>query len=84
MGWGKLYDDGDIQMTDCCCACVDQISDVDNIMGVVNTEPIQVIAEAYDVALDMSFPKGMYMYTLSKSETEWGQEHSCRINTQGS
>ncbi|XP_070194710.1 hydrocephalus-inducing protein homolog isoform X4 [Littorina saxatilis] len=35
-----------------------EISDVDNIMGVVNTEPIQVIAEAYDVALDMSFPKG--------------------------
>jgi hydrocephalus-inducing protein len=31
---------------------------VDNIMGVVHTEPIQVIAEAYDVALDMSFPKG--------------------------
>ncbi|KAK7505680.1 hypothetical protein BaRGS_00002951 [Batillaria attramentaria] len=35
-----------------------EISDVDNIMGVVHTEPIQVIAEAYDVALDMSFPKG--------------------------
>ena len=57
-------------MTDCCRACVDQISDVDNIMGVVNTEPIQVIAEAYDVALDMSFPKGMYLYALSRSETE--------------
>ena len=27
-------------------------------MGVVATDPIQVIAEAYDVALDMSFPKG--------------------------
>ncbi|KAK6174452.1 hypothetical protein SNE40_017727 [Patella caerulea] len=35
-----------------------EISDRDNIMGVVTTEPIQVIAEAYDVALDMSFPKG--------------------------
>ncbi|XP_025115052.1 hydrocephalus-inducing protein-like isoform X4 [Pomacea canaliculata] len=35
-----------------------EISDADNIMGVVSTEPIQVIAEAYDVALDMSFPKG--------------------------
>ncbi|XP_059164892.1 hydrocephalus-inducing protein homolog isoform X11 [Physella acuta] len=35
-----------------------EISDADNIMGVVHTEPIQVIAEAYDVALDMSFPKG--------------------------
>ncbi|XP_059164883.1 hydrocephalus-inducing protein homolog isoform X3 [Physella acuta] len=36
-----------------------EISDADNIMGVVHTEPIQVIAEAYDVALDMSFPKGI-------------------------
>ncbi|XP_046359897.2 hydrocephalus-inducing protein homolog isoform X3 [Haliotis rufescens] len=35
-----------------------EIMDVDNIMGVVHTEPIQVLAEAYDVALDMSFPKG--------------------------
>ncbi|CAL1528045.1 unnamed protein product [Lymnaea stagnalis] len=35
-----------------------EISDAENIMGVVHTEPIQVIAEAYDVALDMSFPKG--------------------------
>ncbi|XP_035827636.1 hydrocephalus-inducing protein [Aplysia californica] len=35
-----------------------EIADADNIMGVVHTEAIQVIAEAYDVALDMSFPKG--------------------------
>ncbi|KAH9493176.1 hypothetical protein Btru_021958, partial [Bulinus truncatus] len=35
-----------------------EISDAENIMGVVHTEPIQVIGEAYDVALDMSFPKG--------------------------
>lgn len=28
-------------------------------MGLVQTENIQVHAEAYDVALDMSFPKGM-------------------------
>lgn len=27
-------------------------------MGLVQTENIQVTAEAYDVALDMSFPKG--------------------------
>lgn len=31
-------------------------------MGVVHTEPIQVIAEAYDVALDMSFPKGKHLF----------------------
>ena len=38
--------------------CLLQISDKDNIMGLVQTENIQVQAEAYDVALDMSFPKG--------------------------
>jgi hydrocephalus-inducing protein len=27
-------------------------------MGLVQAENIQVIAEAYDVALDISFPKG--------------------------
>ena len=35
-----------------------QVSDVDNIMGLVQTENIMVTSEAYDVALDMSFPKG--------------------------
>ncbi|XP_041375521.1 hydrocephalus-inducing protein homolog [Gigantopelta aegis] len=35
-----------------------QIFDADNIIGLIDQEPIQVIAEAYDVALDMSFPKG--------------------------
>ena len=35
-----------------------QVSDVENIMGLLQTENIQVLAEAYDVALDMSFPKG--------------------------
>jgi hypothetical protein len=30
-------------------------------MGVIRTEPIQVIAEAYDVAVDIAFPKGMYL-----------------------
>ena len=38
--------------------CVFQISDVDQIMGLVQNENIQVQVEAYDVALDMSFPKG--------------------------
>jgi len=38
------------------------VSDVDNIVGLVQTESIQVHAEAYDVALDMSFPKGWYKY----------------------
>ncbi|XP_071959113.1 hydrocephalus-inducing protein homolog isoform X2 [Antedon mediterranea] len=35
-----------------------EVSDAENIMGLLQTENIQVLAEAYDVALDMSFPKG--------------------------
>lgn len=35
-----------------------EVSDVEQIMGLVQAENIQVHAEAYDVALDMSFPKG--------------------------
>lgn len=35
-----------------------EVRDVDNIIGLVQTENIQVHAEAYDVALDVSFPKG--------------------------
>lgn len=36
-----------------------EVSDVEQIMGLVQAENIQVHAEAYDVALDMSFPKGI-------------------------
>lgn len=35
-----------------------QISDVEQIMGLMNTETVQIQAEAYDVALDISFPRG--------------------------
>uniref|UniRef100_A0A670KA82 HYDIN axonemal central pair apparatus protein n=1 Tax=Podarcis muralis TaxID=64176 RepID=A0A670KA82_PODMU len=35
-----------------------EVSDVENILGIVQIENIQIIAEAYDVALDISFPKG--------------------------
>jgi len=34
------------------------VSDVDNVLGLLQTEVIQIHAEAYDVALDMTFPKG--------------------------
>ena len=37
-----------------------EVADVEGIMGIVQTENIQVFAEAYDVALDMSFPKGLH------------------------
>ena len=32
--------------------------DVENIMGLVQSDNISIHAEAYDVALDMSFAKG--------------------------
>nr|XP_006823299.1 PREDICTED: hydrocephalus-inducing protein homolog [Saccoglossus kowalevskii] len=35
-----------------------EVSDVDNIVGLLHSENVQVQAEAYDVALDMSFPRG--------------------------
>eukprot|EP00079_Xenopus_tropicalis_P024447 XP_012817094.1 PREDICTED: hydrocephalus-inducing protein homolog isoform X1 [Xenopus tropicalis] len=35
-----------------------EVSDVENILGIVQLENIQVWAESYDVALDISFPKG--------------------------
>lgn len=48
-------------------------------MGLVQAENIQVIAEAYDVALDISFPKGtknkrqaltkcLFLFTLEVGE----------------
>ena len=38
---------------------LDQVSDAANVMGLAHAENITVQAEAYDVALDMSFPKGI-------------------------
>ncbi|XP_029465095.1 hydrocephalus-inducing protein homolog [Rhinatrema bivittatum] len=35
-----------------------EVSDIQNILGIVQIENIQIIAEAYDIALDISFPKG--------------------------
>lgn len=44
-----------------CCVRVEnvlcfllQVSDVEKILGIVHTENIQVTAEAYDIALDIS------------------------------
>ncbi|NXG37545.1 HYDIN protein, partial [Dromaius novaehollandiae] len=34
-----------------------EVSDVENILGIVQTENIQILAEAYDVALNITFPK---------------------------
>ncbi|KAL8194575.1 UNVERIFIED_CONTAM: hypothetical protein K2H54_025175 [Gekko kuhli] len=35
-----------------------EVSDAENVLGIVQIENIHIIAEAYDVALDISFPKG--------------------------
>ncbi|XP_067905917.1 hydrocephalus-inducing protein homolog [Heterodontus francisci] len=35
-----------------------EVYDAENILGIVQTENILILAEAYDVALDISFPKG--------------------------
>uniref|UniRef100_A0A8C3T1C3 HYDIN axonemal central pair apparatus protein n=1 Tax=Chelydra serpentina TaxID=8475 RepID=A0A8C3T1C3_CHESE len=35
-----------------------EVSDMENILGIVQYENIQVLAESYDVALDISFPRG--------------------------
>ncbi|XP_065674972.1 hydrocephalus-inducing protein homolog isoform X4 [Hydra vulgaris] len=35
-----------------------EVSDGDNVLGLSHAENITVIAEAYDIALDLSFPKG--------------------------
>lgn len=40
------------------CLLLLQVSDAENILGIIQIENIQIIAEAYDVALDISFPKG--------------------------
>lgn len=45
-----------------------QVSDVEQNIGLMQTENIAIQAEGYDVAMDISFPKGnvlwlyMYMY----------------------
>ncbi|CAH8527295.1 unnamed protein product [Schistosoma turkestanicum] len=35
-----------------------EVYDLENIAGLIQVETIQVLAEAYDVALDITFPKG--------------------------
>lgn len=44
----------------CVYVCTGQVSDVENILGVVHTENINIVAEAYDVSLEITFPRGSY------------------------
>lgn len=41
-----------------------QVSDVEDILGIVHTDYIQVSAEAYDIALDISPGKNSNSVTL--------------------
>ncbi len=34
-----------------------EVSDVEQVMGLMHVETVQIVAEAYDVAIDVSFPK---------------------------
>lgn len=36
-----------------------QVLDIDNLVGVVQVENIMVFAESYDIAMDITFPKGL-------------------------
>ena len=44
-----------------------EVFDADNIFGIVQTEHIQVNAEAYDVSIDMSFPRSKCVYHLTNN-----------------
>ena len=35
-----------------------EVSDVEQVMGLMHVESVQVVAESYDVAIDVSFPRG--------------------------
>ena len=35
-------------------------------MGVIKTEAIQVVADAYDLVVDIAFPKGKLIHELNK------------------
>ena len=54
-----------------------QISDVEQIMGLMNTETVQIHAEAYDVAMDVSYPRGKQPHSAARCEGLTGLV-SCR------
>lgn len=43
------------------CVSPPQVSDAENVLGIVQIENIQIHAEAYDVALSISISKGQWM-----------------------
>jgi adenylate kinase family enzyme len=61
-----------------------EVSDVDNVAGIVQAEHIQISAESYDVALDVSFPKAGEAL-LDYEAMRVGEERSltCNIKNKG-
>lgn len=49
------------------CFLLPQVSDAENILGIVQIENIQIHAEAYDVALSITIPKGQWMHPNQRS-----------------
>lgn len=43
------------------CFLLPQVSDTENILGIVHTENIAVSAEVYDVSLYINMPEGQWM-----------------------
>ena len=61
-----------------------QVSDETNIMGILQVETIQVFAEAYDVILDMTFPKGADGGIDFDVIRVFGEEkHTCSLKNKG-
>ena len=47
-------------------------------MGLMHVEAVQIQAEAYDVALDVSFPRGELEHVLICTRSEPGVPTPCR------
>lgn len=43
------------------CFLLPQVSDAENVLGIVQIENIQILAEPYDVALSITISKGQWM-----------------------
>lgn len=43
------------------CFLLPQVSDTENILGIVQAENIEISAEVYDVSLNIDMPEGQWM-----------------------
>ena len=56
-----------------------QVTDVDKIMGVVQTEQVVTSGEAYDVLMDLIFPKGFHNFPFCYLETQYNSVHVLKL-----